>query len=254
LKKSCSATVLYLQIILRIRHSVKLLTLKEADHYVNFHSFFNLFFTHFVSNDNIASWNWVARSWSHWILHIVLLSVARFILTVNGTIMHTIDSYYTILLNIICQKKNKIYSCRFDSQWGHWIFNLLQPLTKMSTRKSLWGLKRGRCLRLTTTSPPVRQLSTKCGIFDISQPHRLPWPVTSIALLWLIFCHRVQTEIGLLKKIWQTNCIWIVGNTVPRNNFNNCSFYYFLLPLHVSVFILLFSGRIYNFSYWKLLH
>jgi hypothetical protein len=31
--------------------------------------------------------------------------------------------------------------------------------------------------------------------------------------------------------------ISIVGNIVSRNNFYTCSFYYFLLPLQVSVFI-----------------
>jgi hypothetical protein len=42
----------------------------------------------------------------------------------------------------------------------------------MSTRrrkKSLWGVERGRCVRLTTLPPSVSWLSRQCGILNISQ-------------------------------------------------------------------------------------
>jgi hypothetical protein len=50
------------------------------------------------------------------------------------------------------------------------------------------GVKRGRCLGLTTLPPCVSRLSRQCGILNISQPCRPPWPVTGTVL---IFKHEV---------------------------------------------------------------
>jgi hypothetical protein len=36
----------------------------------------------------------------------------------------------------------------------------------------------GWCVRLVTSPPPLSRLSTQCGIINISQPCRPPWPVT----------------------------------------------------------------------------
>jgi hypothetical protein len=44
----------------------------------------------------------------------------------------------------------------------------------------------------TTGSYPVSQLSRQCGILNITQPYRLPRPVTGIALL-LIICNYSDT-------------------------------------------------------------
>jgi hypothetical protein len=54
---------------------------------------------------------------------------------------------------------------------------LTQALIEMST----WGVKSGRPVRLTTSSPTVSELPRKCVILNIPQPHRHPRPVTVIA-------------------------------------------------------------------------
>jgi hypothetical protein len=45
-------------------------------------------------------------------------------------------------------------------------------------------VRRGHCIGLTTLPPSVSRLSTQCGILDVSQPYRPPWPVTGIVLLF----------------------------------------------------------------------
>jgi hypothetical protein len=62
-----------------------------------------------------------------------------------------------------------------------------QPLTEMSTRQCFRGIKRGRRVMLTTSSPSVSQLSRQCGILDILQSYRPPWPVTMIAIHFTSF-------------------------------------------------------------------
>jgi hypothetical protein len=45
------------------------------------------------------------------------------------------------------------------------------------------GVKHGRRLWLTTSTPRVSRMSGKCEVLDDSQPYKLPYPVTGIALL-----------------------------------------------------------------------
>jgi hypothetical protein len=50
--------------------------------------------------------------------------------------------------------------------------------------RRFWRVMRGRCAGLTALPPSVSQLSTQCGILNISQPYR-PWrPFAGIALLF----------------------------------------------------------------------
>jgi hypothetical protein len=44
------------------------------------------------------------------------------------------------------------------------------------------GVEHSWYVRLTTSLPPVSQLSKQCGILNISDTYRPPQPVTGIAL------------------------------------------------------------------------
>jgi hypothetical protein len=104
-----------------------------------------------------------------------------------------VDSGHGVLVDALCYK---LEGSGFGSRWGNWILfsiYLILPAAVRSgvysasqkqKRKCFWGVELGRCVRLTTSPPSVRRLARQCAILNISQPNRLPRPVTGIVLLY----------------------------------------------------------------------
>jgi hypothetical protein len=55
-------------------------------------------------------------------------------------------------------------------------------------------------VELTTLPPSVSRLSRQCGILNISQPYRPPWPVIETALLFSYFTLRMRKLLPHLPK------------------------------------------------------
>jgi hypothetical protein len=90
---------------------------------------------------------------------------------------------------------------------------LTQPLTEMSTKKSSWGVKRGRRVRLTTSWPSVSWLCIKCEILNIPQPYGPPRLALLTSPTYVTIINVYFTTLkasGLFSCEWQmTDEYWI---------------------------------------------
>jgi hypothetical protein len=84
-------------------------------------------------------------------------------------------------------------------------------LTEMSTRSrrnNVSGEKSSdRGARLTKLPPSVSRFSRHCGILNISQPYRPPWPITGVALL-LFFKYCFTSGAATVSPSFIGSFIW----------------------------------------------
>jgi hypothetical protein len=74
------------------------------------------------------------------------------------------------------------------------------PSNRNEYRESSCGFKRGRCIKQTNSLPSVSRLSRIFAIFGVSQSHGHPWPVTGIAVNFLLNT-RAQNSSRTPRKI-----------------------------------------------------
>jgi hypothetical protein len=75
------------------------------------------------------------------------------------------------------------------------------------------GIKGGRRVRLTTSSPSVNRFSIKCGSIDISQPYGPRRPVTGIALLQYYYYDLPFCTVKTLAEVSRGEVDW--SGTIP---------------------------------------
>jgi hypothetical protein len=78
-----------------------------------------------------------------------------------------------ILSNFLILPTARVYSACYRNEYQE------------HKKEYFWGVEHDRCARLTTSPPYVSHSSRQCANLNISQPYRLPWPVTGIALFFI---------------------------------------------------------------------
>jgi hypothetical protein len=177
----------------------------------------------------------------------------------------------------------------FDSWWGDWILSIYLILPAalapgiysaantyeyQKQGKCFCGVKRGRRVSLTTSSPSASRLSRQCEIFSISQPCRPPRPATGIVLLVIYACvlsaylckqvhsrptHKQQNQYNIYMYIsicmfrTQWWCTPVQNPVYETAVFTNWQFY-FLIIRHCSLVINWHMARFISIYEWYLFY
>jgi hypothetical protein len=134
---------------------------------------------------------------------------------------------------------------------GHGIYSasIINEYQKQK-KKCLWGVDRGRWVKLTTLPLSVSWLSRQCESFDNSQPYRPPRPVAGIALLFNFFIIGLQVsgsepKLSTFEKIFSMSLLssflsLYFPHSFPVPCYFLFSFLYALIPSHPSSPIITF--------------